>query len=176
MVRYFNQAEISFRLACDLNENDPWSLVSASLGLAFCDEMEMAERLANQALGVGLGASRLHWGYQTCVRFLAGDFERTVEYADRARDMMLGLPAWKAAALFHLGRRQEAADEVQRFLSLVRGKWVGGDAATDETIMRWFLQLYPIRRRRQWQLLYDGLAGAGAPMPDTGDFDDQYPA
>ena len=176
MVRYFGQAELSFRLACDLNENDPWSLVSASLGLAFCDELSLAEEMADQALGVGLGASRLHWGYQTCVRFLAGDFERAVEAANSAQDMMLGLPAWKAAALYHLGRHREASDEAQRFLSLVRDKWVSKEPPTDETIVRWFLQLYPIRRRKHWQLLYDGLAGAGAPMPDTDEFNDRYPA
>ncbi len=176
MVQYFGQAELSFRLACDLNENDPWSLVSASLGLAFCDELALAEKMADQALDVGLGASRLHWGYQTCVRFLAGDYELAVKAADSAQDMMLGLPAWKAAALFHLGRQREASVEVQRFLSLVRKQWVGDQPGSDAAIIRWFLQLYPIRRREHWQRLYDGLAGAGAPMPGMEEFDERYPA
>ena len=167
---YFAQAELSYRLACELNENDPWSLVSSSLGLAFCDETRIAHKLADQALDVGLGASRLHWGYQTCVRFLEEDYERAIEAADLAQDMMLGLPAWKAAALFHLGRREEAAAEGRRFLDLVRSRWQGDDLPTDERISQWFLHLYPIRRQRQWERLRDGLSGAGVPVPNSDSF------
>ena len=170
MNAYFSQAELSYRLACDLNENDPWSLVSASLGLAFCDEIDLAHRLAEQALDVGLGASRLHWGYQTCVRFLEEDYERAIESADLAQDMMLGLPAWKAAALYHLGRQAEARKEGARFLDLVRSRWEGSEPPTDSNIMQWFMHLYPIRRRHQWERLRDGLAGAGVPVPDSDAF------
>lgn len=170
MNAYFSQAGLSFRLASDLNENDPWSLVSASLGLAFCDEKDLAHALADRALNVGLGASRLHWGYQTCVRFLEEDYESAVEAADRAQDMMLGLPAWKAAALFHLGRRDEAEAEGKRFLALVRSRWQGKEPPTDDNIARWFMHLYPIRRQQQWQRLREGLSGAGVPVPKAEDF------
>lgn len=170
MNAYFSQAGLSFRLASDLNENDPWSLVSASLGLAFCDEKDLAHALADRALNVGLGASRLHWGYQTCVRFLEEDYESAVEAADRAQDMMLGLPAWKAAALFHLGRRDEAEAEGKRFLALVRSRWQGKEPPTDDNIARWFMHLYPIRRQQQWERLREGLSGAGVPVPKAEDF------
>ena len=170
MNAYFSRAGLSFRLASDLNENDPWSLVSASLGLAFCDEMDLAHTLADRALHVGLGASRLHWGYQTCVRFLEEDYESAVEAADQAQDMMLGLPAWKAAALFHLGRRAEAKAEGQRFLALVRSRWQGEEPPTDDNIARWFMHLYPIRRQQQWERLREGLSGAGVPVPKAQDF------
>ena len=161
----FNHAEISYRLAFDLNENDPWTLVSCSLGFAFCGELGKAKALADQALDLGMGASRVHWGYQVCVRFLEGDYERCIEAADRAEDRMFGLPAWKSAALYHLGRHDEAALEAKRFLALVRSRWKGELNADEETIMRWVLHGYPIRRRQDWERLRDGLRGAGAQLP-----------
>src|SRR5690606_25572444 len=40
--RQFDQAEFSYQMAYDLNENDPWTLVSTSVGLAYCGRQEQA--------------------------------------------------------------------------------------------------------------------------------------
>ena len=161
----FNQAALSYRLALDLNENDPWTLVSCSLGLAFCGDLDRAKILSDQALDLGMGVSRLHWGYQVCVRFLEHDYASCVEAAERADDMMFGLPAWKAAALYLDGRQREAKVEAQRFLNLIRTRWQGQHVPDDATIIRWILHGYPIRHREDWERLRDGLRGAGIHPP-----------
>jgi hypothetical protein len=74
------------------------------------------------------------------------------------------VPAYKAAALFHLGDREAATVELQRFTELVRSRWVGDQPATDANIMRWLLTMIPIRQPEDWQRVRDGLAGAGAPV------------
>ena len=54
------------------------------------------------------------------------------------------LPAWRAAALFHLGQPVMAREEAQRFLNGIRSFWVGSSAPTDEAVVRWVLQAHPI--------------------------------
>jgi hypothetical protein len=98
------------------------------------------------------------------IRYLAGDYEGTLEAADRAQDVIRTLRAWKAAALFRLGRHQEARAEADRFIAAIRSFWFGSAPPTDETIARWFLHLYPISERPVWESLRDGIAGAGIPV------------
>jgi hypothetical protein len=74
------------------------------------------------------------------------------------------LPAWRAAALFELGQLAPAREEAQRFLSGIRLFWVGSSAPTDETVVRWVLQSHPIGVRARWEVLRDGLRGAGLPV------------
>ena len=166
----FNQAELSYRLATDLNSNDPWTLVSSSLGLAFCGDLPTARELADHALSLDLGVSRLNWGYQVCVWFLEGEYRKCIEAADRAQDMMFGLPAWKAAALAHLDRKDEAEAEARRFFEVIRAHWHAQSPPDEETILRWVLHSYPVRRYEDWKRLRDGLRGAGVSVPSSIEF------
>lgn len=166
MNSHFEQAELSFTLAYELNENDPWTLLSAAHGLAFCDKLDSARRLADQSVHLGLGSSNLNWGYQVGIRFLCGDYEGSIAAADRAQDVIYNLPAWKAAALHHLGREEESRAEARRFCELIRTVWHGDAEPEDETIFRWLLHAFPIRRQEAWSRLRDGLLGADATMRD----------
>jgi hypothetical protein len=74
------------------------------------------------------------------------------------------LPAWRVAALFHLGRSELAREEAQRFLNGIRSFWVGSSVPTDETVVRWVLQAHPISVKARWEALRDGLRGAGLPV------------
>ena len=161
MAKQYAPAEINLALAYDLNENDPWTLISAALGYAFCGSFEQAKALATEALKLSVAPNRAHWGYQASIRFLCGDYHGCVEAAERAEDVLLNLPAWKAAALFHLGDRAAAAAEARRFIALMQTKWHGPEPAGEEAIARWFLHLFPIKRSMDWERLRDGLAGAG---------------
>jgi len=158
------EAAPHMELACELNDNDPWTLVSCAHYHAFCGSMEKARLQAGQSLSLSLAPSNLEWSYHGIIRFLCGDYTGAVEACDRARDITKTLPAWRAAALFHLGEKETAREAANRFLNGIRSFWVGSSAPTDETITRWALQAHPISVRTRWETLRDGLRGAGLPV------------
>jgi len=151
-------------LACELNDNDPWTLLSCAHYCAFCGSIEQARLLADQSLALSPAPSNLEWGYHGLIRFLSGDYAGALAAYDRARGAIYILPAWRAAALFHLGQPATALEEAQRFLNGIRSFWVGSSAPTDEVVTRWVLQAHPISVRARWEALRDGLRGAGLPV------------
>lgn len=163
MAKQYDQSEGPVGLACDLNDSDPWTLTSAALVLAFSARFERARELARQALDLSLSPTHTQWGYQAAIRFLLGDYAGCVEAAALGGDIPRAGPAWAAAAMFHLGRRNEAAAEAQRFLSVIRSSWCGAPQPSDAVIVQWLLHIFPIRRREDWERLRDGLKGAGVP-------------
>ena len=106
MAKQYEQAPTHFDLACQLNDSDPWTLISASLAHSFSGSSERAKELAKLAFDLSLVTSRTMWGYDVTSRFLWGDYEGCVGAARRASDVIVNLPAWTAAALHHLGRRR----------------------------------------------------------------------
>ena len=57
--------------------------------------------------------SRAHWGYQAQTRFLCEDHTGSVTAAARALNVLPFLSAWHAAALGHLGYREDARDKAR---------------------------------------------------------------
>ena len=145
-------------LACELNDNDPWTLLSYAHYCAFCGSIEQARLRADQSLALSPAPSYLEWGYHGIIRFLCGDYAGALEACDRANDATQTLPAWRAAALFKLGRSIKAQEEAQRFLNGIRSFWVGSTAPTDEAITRWLLQAHPISVNARWEVLRQRLA------------------
>ena len=103
----------------------------------------------------------LPWHHPLPLRRLC---RRSCRPCDRARGATHLVPAWRAAALFHLGEPVRAREEAQRFLNGIRSFWVGSSAPTDEAVARWALQAHPISIRSRWEALRDGLRGAGLPV------------
>lgn len=163
MAKQYVQAQMHTELACELNPNDSWTIVSTALLLAFFGQSERAAELADVALDLALAPSRTHWAFQVDIQFLRGNYQAALDAADRAQDVLWGVAAWRAATLAHLGRTEEAAAEAERFVARVRANWFGAEPATDETVVRWLLHLYPISRREDWERLREGLHGAGLP-------------
>jgi DNA-binding SARP family transcriptional activator/TolB-like protein len=158
------EAAPHMELACELNDNDPWTLLSCAHYCAFCGSIEQARLRAEQSLALSPAPSYLEWGYHATVRFLCGDYAGTLEACDRANDVIQTLPAWRAAALFELGQLVSAREEAQRFLNGMRSFWVGLAAPTDEAITRWALQVHPISVRARLEALRQGFRGAGLPV------------
>jgi len=154
-------------LACELNDNDPWTLLSSAAYCGFCGSIAQAQLRARQALALSVAPSYLEWGYHGIIRFLCGDYAGAIEALDHAESVITTVPAWRAAALFHLGKPAMAREEVQRFLNGIRSFWAGSAAPTDEAIARWLLQAHPIRIADRWEALRDGLRGAGLPVEGT---------
>ncbi|WP_207538824.1 BTAD domain-containing putative transcriptional regulator [Sabulicella rubraurantiaca] len=161
MARQHDRATTPMALACELNPYDTWTLISAALFHAFCGNHAEAARLAAESLEMTLSAGRTHWGYQVTIAYLRGDDQATVEACDRAEDCIRALPAWRAAALFNLGDIEGARRSAAQFFELVRPAWRGQEDATEASMARWLLHLYPISRAETWERLRHGVAGAG---------------
>lgn len=161
----FDSAQFNYELALDLNENDPWTLVSAAHGLAFCGQKAAALDLAEQALQLGLGITPLHWGYQAGIRFICEDYQGCVKAATLADDVIYDMPGWKTAALAHMGRKEQALAEGRHFLSFIRENWYGETTPEDEIIAQWLLHCFPFRYKADWERLRRGLGLANVPIP-----------
>ena len=96
-------------LACELNDNDPWTLLSGAHYSALCGSIEQARSRAERALALSPAPSYLEWAYHSTVRFFCGDYAGAIEACDRAQGINKILPAWRAAALFQLGERAHGA-------------------------------------------------------------------
>ena len=149
------EAAPHMELACELNDNDPWTLLSSAHYSAICGSIEDARARAERALALSPAPSYLEWAYHSSVRFFSGDYKGTVEACDRAQGINKVLPAWRAAALFQLGERVEAQQEIQRFVNGLRSFWVGSSPPTDEAAARWVMQAHPISGS-QWLRWFEG--------------------
>ena len=163
MVKQYEQALLFISLAYELNDNDPWTMVSSAGCLAVCGQYARAREIAEHALELPLAPSPLQWAYHVSIRFMGGDYDGAVRAANAAGDLSY-VPGYKASALHHLGDRAGAVAELNRFFDITRKKWVGSEPPTNANITRWLLTMVPIRQPEDWQRVRDGLAGAGAPV------------
>ncbi len=134
-----------FDLALDLNENDPWTIISAGLGFAFAGESSRASGLVAQATAFGMRHSRAAQGYIATASYLTGRYATTVSAAEIAGDAIINLPAWHAASLMHLGDPVGAAAAMRRFFELSRENWTRPDVPDDTEIIDWFMGCFPIK-------------------------------
>jgi hypothetical protein len=163
MTKSYRQAAVHMDLARQLNPSDSWTLMASGLCLGYCGYRDLASDLANQSLSLTLSPTRLHWAYQVQLAFLRGDCAGAVAAADRAQGVMLGMGAWRAAALANLGQDREARQKARHFLDAARSSWFGQEPPTDAAIGRWLLHKLPISSEAQWTRLRDSVAAAGIP-------------
>ncbi len=163
----WENAIATLNLAHELNENDSWVLVSSALGLSYCADYEQAAQNIAQVTDLGMGLSSLHWAYIAGVRFMLKDYSGSADASILAEGANCYIGAWHCAALGQMDRLEEAGDALGAYVSETRAKWQGETPASDAVIMEWLLQCYPMRRIEDWQRLRDGLAAAGAPVPET---------
>ncbi len=157
----FGLSELAFALAHQNNENDPWTLISAATGLAFCDQTSYAQQLANAFFSLELNPSPMHWSYIAVVHFMAGNFDACVKASERAEEITVDVPAWHAAALAQIGRIDEARKIYARLLTRVRAQWAAESSPTLTAIARWLGDSFPIRNAGRKEAFLDGLQIAG---------------
>ncbi len=160
----YDLAKMHFDLAIDLNDHDPWTLISAGQGHAFLGDKDRAKPLCDKALDSTLLPNQSHWGYHAGVRFFRGDYHGALDAAKRSGDSLVNNGAWRAASYYHLGEEERAREEASRCLKFVRNRWHSDSKPTDGDIASWILQLFPIRHKSDWQHLKTGLGGAGVPV------------
>lgn len=164
----FEEAIRYFDSALELNENDPWIIVSTALGFSFCAEHDRSQKLIAEANALGLMVNPLFASYQVVIKFLTGDYHGAVDMAEYAGDVISNVRGWKTAALGQLDQYKKAQQEADAFLSLNRDRWCAdGSDPSDEAITGWFLHCFPIRNRDRWCALRDGLLRAGLTLPQS---------
>jgi tetratricopeptide (TPR) repeat protein len=157
----FNQAELHFELAIDLNPGNPNMLVTGAHGLSYCGKRDRAEGLIGAALDLSPELQPRLWGYIMCVRYFLRQYDAASEAGNLAGDAIHDLPAWKACALAMAGDEGAAERALDAFIEATRKEWRGKEPATPERIGRWFLGVFPIRHDADKAHLREGLARAG---------------
>ena len=159
-----DEAQIHAGLAYELNENDPWTRVSAAHCLSLMGAHEQARDLTQRLVRDEPVMSPKQWSFHAITCFMEGDYAGCLTAAERAEDSYHVMQAWKAAALVQLRRADEAKAQMPRFFEQIRERWNGKEPASDPAIARWFLHVHPIHLNGDWERLRDGLAAAGMPV------------
>jgi tetratricopeptide (TPR) repeat protein len=162
LLHEFDQGDAGFAMAQRCNPNDPWTTISCALGFAFSDDGDQAMALTQRMQEFGWTTTPVQWGYHATIAFVLGDPERCLAAADNAGDAILNLPAWRAAALWELGREEEAAQSWSRFVDAARAHWGLAEQATDEAARDWLLSCFPIKSATARERLAAGANGAAA--------------
>jgi tetratricopeptide (TPR) repeat protein len=81
------EAAPHMQLACELNDNDPWTLLSSAHYDALLRSIEQA-RLRRAVASLSPAPSYLEWSYHCIIRFLTGDYAGALEAYDRAHGVV----------------------------------------------------------------------------------------
>ena len=146
MTRHFEQSEVHYELAAELNPNSPKTLVSAALGMAFMGRVDSASRLLERAMDLTSMFLDYQWSHIAVIRYFAGDFEGAIAAADRSKNAIVDTAGWKTAALRKLGRTDEARAALTQLQESITAAWAGPAAPTPKDILDWFLGAFPIKR------------------------------
>ena len=74
---------------------------------------------------------------------MGGDYEGCVAAAQQAESSIQNVFVWKAAALYRLGRRDEAKATAEQFFQAVEKRWFNREKRpTKESVSRWFLHAF----------------------------------
>ena len=138
-------AELGFKLACQLNDNDPWTMASAAGGFAFCGQSETAIEVSRKGLELSIAPVPMVWAYTACVRYISGDYDGCVQATVQSEDEIIVILVWKVAALSKLGRNDEAAKARERLFARIRDRWQGEAEPTVEAMIDWLVACFPIK-------------------------------
>ena len=159
------EAAPHMQLACELNDNDPWTLaIQRSLRRVLrIDRAGPASgrAIAGALAGAFLSRMGLSLHHPVPVRRLCG---RPRSLRSRARYRTDPARMACGCAVLSRGAGNRRSEEAQRFVNGLRSFWVGPSAPTDEAVVRWVMQAHPISVSERWEALRQGLRGAGLPV------------
>jgi class 3 adenylate cyclase/DNA-binding SARP family transcriptional activator len=141
----FGQAELHFELVATLNPSSPKMLISAALGLAFVDRLDLAAPLLSQARNLTMVFLDYQWSHIATILYLIGDFEGAVTAAERSKNVIVDTPGWTAASLVELGRHQDARSMITELVKVVAAAWNGPQPCSPAAVLDWFVRAFPLR-------------------------------
>ncbi len=165
MAGLHDQAAVHHKLAAELNDSDPWTLLSAAHGFALRTESDTARELADRAAALSLSPTGTQWRYQAMIRYLIDEFDECLAAAVEAEISIKNVLVWKAASLVRLGRVEEATEAADQFFGATADKWINESASPNrQQIARWFMHAFPFKHEYAWARLRDDFSLAGAPL------------
>ena len=117
------EAEPHIDLACELNDNDPWTLLSSAIfRLLRIDRSGPARKRAVARAFTGAPISRM--GHHGIIRFLCGDYAGAIEAIDRAKVMKRRCPLGGPKRCF-ISEGRTGARKRPTLRNGMRSFWVG---------------------------------------------------
>jgi DNA-binding SARP family transcriptional activator/TolB-like protein len=168
LVGRTDEATLHASLAAELNDTDPWTLVSCGQIFAYCGEYDRAQALATASLDLSPIPTRSQMTYLSAIKFLCRAYDECVDAALHGLDESPGFSIWKCAALAHLGHAREAGEEVGKVLARVSEGWQNPERPRPNDMVRWLLHMFPVAVEGDWERLRAGFADAGAPVEGIG--------
>jgi DNA-binding SARP family transcriptional activator/TolB-like protein len=167
MAGRHDRAAVHHDMAHELNDNDPWTLMSAGLGAASRGEHDKAHHLSSKALALSVTPSASQWLYLAQIAFLRGDYTGAVTVDTVAWDGVRYARGWHIAALGCLGRKAEASVALDGYVESLKGHWLGAENPTRDSVARWFLHVFPFSNQMAWEALRHGFSETGANVQGT---------
>jgi tetratricopeptide (TPR) repeat protein len=168
LVGRTHESTLHASLAAELNENDPWTLMSCGQIFAYCGQYERALSLADASLALSRPPTRSQMTYRSAIKFLCGAYDECIQAAIQGLDASPGFSVWKCAALAHVDRVSEARQEIDRALARTAADWQGPVEPATRNMIRWLLHMFPIAVEADWERLRVGFAATGAPVDGIG--------
>ncbi|UXU76319.1 MULTISPECIES: AfsR/SARP family transcriptional regulator [unclassified Paracoccus (in: a-proteobacteria)] len=159
---YFDLAEFHFDQALTLNRSNALTVASCALGFAFSGDLGKAAALVAEAKSHARVLEPYHWIYLAAADYLCGNHAAAAEQCAAGSGLMPTVGGWHCAALWQLGRAEQAAQCLDAFLQQLRGQWQGKPDPTDQDILDWFLSIFPLRHEEQRRDLAEVLAQVAA--------------
>jgi DNA-binding SARP family transcriptional activator/tetratricopeptide (TPR) repeat protein/TolB-like protein len=167
MAGRHDRAAVHHDMAQELNDNDPWTLMSAGLGAASRGEHDKARSLSEKALALSVTPGASQWLYIAQIAFLRGDYEGVIGVDSSAWQGVRYAPGWRIAALGCLGRKAEASIALDQYIERLRTHWANSEEPTRDSAARWFLHVFPFSSQAGWDQLKNGFEMAGADVRDA---------
>ena len=158
LARRFEPGEVHFQLAHDVNPSSPDNLLACGLAASFCGYHDRAKALCDRATALNPFRVDHYWSYRASVELLARNYQACIDAVAMTPDIMPDIQGWAAVAYAHLGRVTEARAALERFYADVRQQWYGKPNPSDADLRRWFVEIFPIKRAEDRNLLAEGLA------------------
>ncbi len=150
-------------IACELNENDAWTLLSAALGAASRADFIHAHQWQNEAMRLTLSPGPAHWGYLAQIAFLSETYDLCAELGSKAQSLIPHpLPGSLQLWDILVGRRK-LNNGFARSCPISRR---AGKGAKPQCTFDYKMGSTPISLRRSpgWFAFREGLGKAGLPV------------
>ncbi len=142
----FELAEFHFEQAMHLNSSNSLTLASCALGFAFAGRLEVAQEICARMLCAPGAMQPFHLIYMAAVNYLSGDFERARAQCAQAGDAVTtSSGGWHAAALYQLGRKEEAHSCIENYVDSVKKQWSLPREPTASEVLDWYTACFPLR-------------------------------
>ena len=144
----YSIGHMGFKLACDLNPFDPWTVASAAGGFAFTGDSDAAVHWSERALTLAIAPIPMVWAYTGLVRFVHGDYNGCLLAASQSEGGVIIMDAWKVAALSKLNRHDEASVTRRQLHDRISSNWFGRGPCTGQAAVDWIISCFPISNRQ----------------------------